>query len=73
MDTKYPLAIPVKAGMDVIKKFKLRSETSLRDDIKNYQDFSEVLFSAHAPIDVGGFFAFCTPKSSEFVRSYKVF
>ena len=42
MDTKYPLAIPVKAGMDVIKKFKLRSETSLRDDIKNYQDFSEV-------------------------------
>ena len=54
MDTKYPLAIPVKAGMDVIKKFKLRSETSLRDDIKNYQDFSEVLFSAHAPIDVWG-------------------
>ena len=54
MDTKYPLAIPVKAGMDVIKKFRLRSETSLRDNIKNYQDFSEVLFSAHAPIDVGG-------------------
>jgi sugar phosphate isomerase/epimerase len=54
MSTKYPLAIPVKAGIDVIKELSLRCETSLRDDINNYKEFSEVLFSAHAPIDVNG-------------------
>ena len=54
MSTKYPLAVPVKAGIEVINNLSLRCETSLSDDIKNYKDFSEVLFSAHAPIDVNG-------------------
>ena len=40
MSTKYPLAVPVKAGLNVIKALSLRCETSLRDDITNYNDFS---------------------------------
>ena len=54
MNTKHPLAVPVKAGLETINKFHLRAETSLSDDIKFFEDFSGVLFSAHAPIDVSG-------------------
>ena len=51
---KYPLAVPVKAGLETINNYDLRSETSLRDDIEDYAEYSNVLFSAHAPIEVDG-------------------
>ena len=51
---KYPLAIPVKAGLDLINKYELRAETSLRDHVDDYVEYSNVLFSAHAPIEVDG-------------------
>ena len=50
---KYPLAIPVKAGLDTIEKYKLRAESSLRDDIEDFPEYSSVLYSAHAPITIG--------------------
>ena len=50
---KYPLAIPVKAGLDIIERLELRAETSLSDNVNDYRDYSSVLFSAHAPTSVG--------------------
>ncbi|MBA12378.1 MAG: TIM barrel protein [SAR202 cluster bacterium] len=50
----YPLAIPVKAGLELINKYKLRSETSLRDHVDDYLEYADVLFSAHAPIEIDG-------------------
>ena len=51
---KYALAIPVKAGLEIINKYHLRSETSLKDHINDYVEYSDVLFSAHAPIEIDG-------------------
>ena len=50
----YPLAIPVKAGLELINKYDLRSETSLRDHVDDYVEYTGVLFSAHAPIEIDG-------------------
>ena len=52
-DLKYPLAIPVKAGLKNIESLNLRAETSLRDNIDDYKEYSSVLYSAHAPISLG--------------------
>lgn len=50
---KYPLSVPVKAGLENIEKLGLRAETSLRDNVMDYVGFSSVLYSAHAPIKIG--------------------
>ena len=50
---KFPLSVPVKAGLANIKRLGLRAETSIRDNVMDYMDFSSVLYSAHAPIRIG--------------------
>jgi len=50
---KYPLAVPIKAGLDIIERYKLRAESSLRDDIEDFPEYSSVLYSAHAPTTIG--------------------
>ena len=53
VDLKYPLAAPVKTGLENIKRLKLRAETSLRDNVDDFTEFSSVLFSVHAPTSIG--------------------
>ena len=50
---KYPLSIPVKAGLETIQEFGLRAETSLRDNVDDFTEYFPVLFSAHAPTTIG--------------------
>ena len=50
---KYPLSIPVKAGLETIQEFGLRAETSLRDNVDDFSEYLPVLFSAHAPTTIG--------------------
>ena len=50
---KYPLAIPAKAGLDVLQKFGLRAETSLIENVDEFTEYESVLFSAHAPTKLG--------------------
>ena len=50
---KYPLAVPVKAGLQNINEYDLRSETSLRDNVNDFREYADVLYSAHAPTTIG--------------------
>ena len=50
---KYPLAVPVKAGLKTINLFELRAETSLRDNVNDFREYADVLYSAHAPTTIG--------------------
>ena len=43
---KYPLAVPVKAGLKTINLFELRAETSLRDNVNDFREYADVLYSA---------------------------
>ncbi len=52
-DLKHPLSIPVKAGLSTLQNLGLRAETSLRDNVADFYDYSSVLFSAHAPTTIG--------------------
>lgn len=53
MNTQYKISAPVSAGLDNLLRLGLNSETSLRDDVSNFRDFSDVLTSAHAPTSLG--------------------
>ena len=50
---KYPLAVPVKAGLETINLLDLRAETSLRDNVNDFREYADVLYSAHAPTTIG--------------------
>ena len=50
---KYPIAVPVKAGLKTINLFELRAETSLRDNVNDFREYADVLYSAHAPTTIG--------------------
>ena len=47
--TVHPLAIPMRAGSDVLRRFGLNCESSLSDSIDDVDEYSEFLVSAHAP------------------------
>ena len=50
---KHPLAVPINAGLDLIEKYNLRAESSLRDNIEEFPEYANVLYSAHAPTTIG--------------------
>ena len=54
MNTKYKLSSPVATGLETLLRLDLNAETSLRDDVKDFVDFADVLTSAHAPTSVNG-------------------
>ena len=37
---KHPLAVPINAGLDLIEKYNLRAESSLRDNIEEFPELS---------------------------------
>ncbi|MCL0029293.1 sugar phosphate isomerase/epimerase [Dehalococcoidia bacterium] len=53
-DLAYPMAVPIKAGLENIKRFQLKAEAGMVNDIKAAGEFTDVLISAHAPSVMNG-------------------
>ncbi len=53
-DLAYPMAAPIKAGLENLKRLRLKAEAGMAVDIRAAGEFADVLISAHAPSDKDG-------------------